>query len=625
MSEQDLTSIEILEAERFQRDGKLPQAETIYRRVLKDNPGHSEALRLLGLLAHQTGNHKQGINLIKQAIAAQPENVEAHFNLGIINLDQNLPEDAIMCFRLALEISPKNYSCLINLGNALLIAGHYDEAIKLSNRAIETDPNNVEALSNLGNALLKSNKLIEAMSVLRRTVLLRPNDGRLINNLGMVEQTIGLIEIASQTYAEALKVDPQCKKAEHNLLINLLNLPNQTPERLFEVRRNYGNKYNRNESYTKKFASRNADIKRKLRIGYLSSDFCAHPVGFNLLPLISNHDKEKMEIYIYHLDNKFDAISKIFKSRTDNWCTVIDQTDGEIAKQIENDEVDILVSLGGRFNLNRPTVTAFRAAPIQVSFHDCCTSGLSEVDFWLTDNFLHPEDTGELFTEKLHRIPVFYQYNPPEEFPKIKNLPAKENGFITFGCFNKPEKINDNVIALWSDILVSIPHSKLFLKYGGYFNDQGLVKYWQNKFSHFGIAKNRLIFSGISENREKHLAQYQNIDIALDPFPFNGATTTFEALAMGIPVITLKGKYFVDRTAAAILNAARLNNFIAHTDKEYIELARNLSTDIDILEGIRYGLREKLITSPLCQGKPYAQFIESAYQTMWRNWCSEYA
>ena len=624
MSEPDLTSIEILEAEKFQRDGKLPQAEKIYHRVLKDKPRHSEALRLLGLLAHQTGNHEQGINLVKQAIAAQPENVEAHFNLGIINLDQNLPEDAIMCFRLALEISPKNYSCLINLGNALLIAGHYDEAIKLSNRALETDPNNVEALSNLGNALLKSNNLIEAMSTLRRTVLLRPNDSHLINNLGMAEQTIGLIESANQTYGEAIKIDPQCKKAENNLLLNLLNLPNQTPKSLFEVRRFCGSKYDRKENYSKKFIGHKKGNNRKIRIGYLSSDFYAHPVGFNLLPLIRNHDKEKVEISLYYLDDKFDETSKIFKSHADHWHMVIGQTDEEIANKIKNDGIDILVSLAGRFNSNRPTVTAFRAAPIQVSFHDCSTSGLSEMDFWLTDNFLHPEDTEELFTEQLYRLPVLYQYTPPSDFPSVRSLPAKENGFITFGCFNKPQKINDYVIALWSDILASMPYSKLFLKYGGYFNDRALIKYWEDKFNPFGITEDRLIFCGISETRQEHLKHYQNIDIALDPFPFNGATTTFEALAMGVPVIALLGKNFVDRAAASILNAAHLNNFIAHSNKEYIELAKSLANNFDILEELRFKLREKLIGSPLCQGESYAQSIESTYQTMWKNLCSEY-
>jgi len=623
MGKQDLKSGEILEAENLHRSGNLAKAETIYRKVLHDNPEHSEVLRLLGLLAHQTGNSKQGMNLILQAIKAEPENVEAHFDLGIIKLDQNLVEDAINAFRVALSISPKNYSYLVNLGNALVIGEHFTEAIKQSNLALEIDPDNVEALSNLGNALLKSGKLTDAMSVFRRTVLLRPNDSHLLTNLGIVEQTIGLIESANQTYKEALKVDTHCKRAERNLLINTLNLPNQSSNNLFEIRRRYGMAYDKRSINNSKFAKRNKDINRKLRIGYLSSDLYAHPVGFNLLPLFSNHDKEKVEIFTYILDEKLDKISQKFRSHADHWHITSNQTDEQVAKKIEEDEIDILISLAGRFNLNQPTVTAFRVAPIQVSFHDCATSGLNEMDFWLTDDFLHPENTEELFTEKLYRLPVFYQYNPPDDFPPVSELPATQNGFITFGCFNKPQKINDHVIALWSDVLASIPHSKLFLKYGAYFDDQILVRHWQNKFAHFGITEDRLIFNGISKTREKHLKQYQHIDIALDPFPFNGATTTFEALAMGVPVITLEGQYFVDRVAASLLTAVELDKFVARTRKNYIDIAKDLTSNLKILEDLRCTLRERLSASLLCRGKPYAQSIENAYRDMWQSWCSK--
>ena len=306
----------IRQAEKLHQSGKLARAETIYRRVLRDNPNHSEALRLLGLLAHQTGNSQQGQNLILQAINSQPENIEAHFNLGIIQLDLNLAEKAIETFRSALLVSPMNYSCLVNLGNALGMAGHFSEAINKSKLALEIDPNNVEALSNLGYALSKSGKLTDAMSVLRRTILLRPNDSHLYNNLGIVEQEIGLIETANQTYEEALRIDPQCKKAERNLMLNTLNLPDQESERLFSIRRRYGKRYDRDNLVKDKFSNRNKDRNRKLRIGYLSSDFHAHPVGFNLLPLIINHDKETMEIFIYNLDEKLDNIRKKFKGRS---------------------------------------------------------------------------------------------------------------------------------------------------------------------------------------------------------------------------------------------------------------------------------------------------------------------
>ena len=612
----------IRQAEKLHQSGKLARAETIYRTVLREHPNHSEALRLLGLLAHQTGNSQQGQNLILQAINSQPENIEAHFNLGIIQLDLNLAEKAIEAFGSALLLSPKNYSCLVNLGNALGMAGHFSEAINKSNLALEIDPNNVEALSNLGYALSKSGQLTDAISVLRRTILLRPNDSHLYNNLGIVEQEIGLIESANQTYEEALRIDPQCEKAERNLLLNTLNLPDQEPERLFSIRRRYGKRHDRDDLDDNKFFSRNKDSNRKLRIGYLSSDFHAHPVGFNLLPLITNHDKKNVEIFIYNLDEKPDIIGKKFRSSADHWRIVSNKTDADIAQQIENDEIDILISLGGYFNLNRPSVAAYRAAPIQVSFHDCSTSGLTEMDFWLTDDFLHPENIQEQFTEKLYRLPLLYQYDPPIDFPSVSQLPAIQNGFVTFGCFNKPEKINDQVITLWAEILVSVPNSKLFLKYGTYFDDQVLVRYWENKFSQFGISENQLIFCGSSTTRERHLEQYRNIDIALDPFPFNGATTTFEALAMGVPTISLEGQHFIDRVSASLLSTVELGKFVAHSPQEYINISKDITFDLKSLQNLRLSLRERLSSSSLCQGNRYARSMETAYRYMWRTWGS---
>jgi protein O-GlcNAc transferase len=622
MGYQVFNSKEFTEAESLHRAGNLAKAETVYRKILKSDPEHGEALRLLGLLAHQAGHSKQAAQLISRAVKAQPENIEAHFNLGIINLDQGLPEYAVKAFEAALAIDPTNFSCLVNLGNALIAANRFEDAAEQSNRALEIDNNNVEALSNLGQALSKMGQLTKAMNALRRAVLCRPNDARLLNNLGNIEQTLGLLEHANQTFEQALTIDPKCKLAERNILINTLNLPHQSAGSLFEVHESYGEKYNRKNTAADKFAARDKDINRKLRVGYLSSDFHAHPVGYNVIPLISNHDHSEVEIFIYSECDISDEVSNQFRYHADHWYKTTDQSDAQVAKKIIDDEIDILVSLAGRFNLNRPTVTTFRAAPIQISYHDCATSGLAEMDYWLTDTSLHPANSPELFTEELYRLPTFYQFAPPVDFPNVSELPVDMNDFLTFGSFNKPEKINDHVIALWADVLASVPHSKLYLKYLDYFSDPALIHQWQNKFSHFGITEDRLIFNGNIENRENHLELYQHIDIALDPFPFNGATTTFEALSMGVPVITLEGKHFVDRVAGSLLAAIGLNEMIASSHKDYICAARTLAGNIEELRDLRQNLRPRLIKSPLCQAVPYAKSIEIAYREMWRRWCS---
>lgn len=618
-----LKTEELSAAENLHRAGDLAKAETVYRQVLENDPEHGEALRLLGLLAHQTGHTTQAINLLERAVKAQPDNVEALFNLGIMQLEQGTPKKAVAAFKSALEIAPDNFPCLVNMANALIAAGQFEDAVEQSKRALEIEVNSVEALSNLGQALSKSGKLSDAMSVLRRAVLHRPNDGRLLNNLGIVEQTVGLLDQANQTFEQALVVDPNCHLAERNLLINALNIPHQSSDSLYKIHQDFGRKYLEPLLNRRKFEARDRDINRRLRIGYLSSDFHAHPVGYNLLPLIQHHDRTDFEIYIYSESSVSDEMTDQFRSHADHWHSTIGQSDVQVANQIEADKLDILICLAGRFNLNRPTVAAHRAAPIQISYHDCATSGLTEMDYWLTDGSLNPEDTSELFTEELYRLPVFYQFSPTPDLPAVSKLPYDQNGLITFGCFNKPEKINDHVIALWSNVLSAIPHSRLFLKYRDYFQDPFLISHWQNKFSHFGITEDRLILTGNIDDREDHLALYNEVDIALDPFPFNGATTTHEAMVMGVPVIALWGNHFVDRVAGSLLQAVGLDQLVADTHRTYINAAQNLAENIDELRELRKTLRQRVIDSPICDGAQYAWNVEIAYREMWRRWCTK--
>jgi len=296
-------------------------------------------------------------------------------------------------------------------------------------------------------------------------------------------------------------------------------------------------------------------------------------------------------------------------------------SDEAVARKIEIDEIDILVCLAGRFNLNRPLVTTYRAAPLQISYHDCATSGLDEMDYWLTDELLHPSNTEEQFTEELHRLPVFYQYQPPEDFPDPGAPPSIDNGFVTFGCFNKPERITDQVIALWSDILAAVPDSRLYLKNRNYFSDRELKSAWQEKFIHFGILPDRLILGTGDDSRTDHLSLYRQIDIALDPFPFNGATTTFEALAMGVPVVALEGRHFVDRVGGTLLTQIGLPDLLATNFGHYLKIARNLAHDEYMLRHMRRELRQKLIDSPLCDNSAYALSVENAYRELWKKWC----
>jgi predicted O-linked N-acetylglucosamine transferase (SPINDLY family) len=283
----------------------------------------------------------------------------------------------------------------------------------------------------------------------------------------------------------------------------------------------------------------------------------------------------------------------------------------------------VLVSLAGRFDANRPLVCAYRAAPVQVSFHDGATSGLEEMDYWLTDDFLHPPDTKELFTEDLHRLPVLYQYPPIENAPTVESLPADQAGLVTFGCFNNPAKVNEDVMDLWAEILKSVSGSRLVLKYMTWYGQASLQDRVVERFRGQGIEPDRIEFEASPDTFAEHLGRLGDMDIALDPFPFNGATTTFQALWMGVPVVSLAGETFISRATGSILHHAGLGDLTVDTPEAYVACARDLAGNLEQLRTLRANLRERMATSPLCNASDYARSVENAYRDMWRKWCAQ--
>ena len=362
---------------------------------------------------------------------------------------------------------------------------------------------------------------------------------------------------------------------------------------------------------------------RRLRVGYLSSDFRNHPVGLVLLPLLSSHDRAEFEVFCYADVPRPDAMTERFRSTVDHWHTIVGKSDSEVAGMVRADAIDVLVCLAGHFDSNRPLVCAHRAAPVQVSFHDGATSGLEEMDYWLTDDFLHPPDTKEMFTEDLYRLPVFYQWLPIEEAPPVETLPADQAGFVTFGSFNNPAKVNEEVIGLWAEVLKSVPGSRLVLKYMNWYEQASLRDRLIDQFATGGIGSERLVFVAILDTINEHLGHYGEVDIALDPFPFNGATTTFQALWMGVPVVSLAGETFISRATGSILHHAGLGDLTVDTPEAYVACARNLAGDFERLRTLRKTLRERMATSPICNAPAHTRSVETAYRDMWRKWCAQ--
>jgi len=499
--------------------------------------------------------------------------------------------------------------------------GKFDEALREYQIVLEHAPQNTTSLNGIGQIHKRNGRFKQALEYLYKAFEINKDNTETLTNLGSTHQSVGDIDTATEYFSRVLELAPHAIFAEKCILFIILNNLNYTLNEFFKLHIDLRSRHDKPQFTNKYFKDRNKNPDKKIKMGYLSSDFRTHVVSLNILTLMSNHNHDQFEIFLYSHSKNDDLMTEALSDFSDHFKTVNTKNDEELAHLIEKDEIDILVTLAGRFDENRPLVATYRPAPIQVSFHDCATSGLAAMDYYLTDNIIHPPTTKEKFTEQLYRLPTYYQYPTHNGLPIINDSPVIKNGYITFCCFNKPEKIGEEVVELWARVLKAIPNSRLLLKYFGHYSEPLMYERTQKRFEAWGISEDRLILNAAIDNQVDHLALYHQADIALDPFPFNGATTTFEALNMGVPVITLQGDHFVSRVATSLVTHIGHPEFAAGSYEHYIEIAKNLTSNIDKLNLIRKNLREQLINSSLCDGIEYAKNIEMAFRDMWKTWC----
>ena len=428
-------------AREFMNQGRLDHAESLYREVLALEPDHAGALQNLGLIAYKTGHVAAAVTLMVRAVTTGGENPELLFNLANAKFATGASTAAVGHYRRAIQLEPSFLAALVNLSNTLLQMGDLADADKAARRALALHPASAEAHSNLGQVLLRRFQAGAAVRSMRRALEGAANKSEALTNLGAAMQLAGDVDGAMDCFRQALQMDPDCHLAERNMLFAMLNQPELSEHERFETHRSYGARHRNPRARRVRFSFIKNFAPKKLKIGYVSSDFRDHPVGRNLLPLIRNHDRSAFEIHLYAEEVVPDGISDEFRAAADSWTSTGPMTDAGLAERMRRDGINLAVFLAGRFNRNRPLVAAHRAAPVQISFHDCATSGLEEMDYWMTDALLHPDDSDERFTEILYRLPMFYQFTVPESPPATSPPPSAANGYVTFGCFNKIIKI----------------------------------------------------------------------------------------------------------------------------------------------------------------------------------------
>jgi predicted O-linked N-acetylglucosamine transferase (SPINDLY family) len=557
--------------------------------ITQEFPEHPFAWKVLAVVLKLTGRLSESLVPSQKSVLLEPKDSEAHNNLGIILQELGRLKEAEESFRKAIKIRPDYSEAHYNLGITLKGLGRLKEAEDCYRQAITLKPDYAEAHNNMGELLKQPGRLEEALVNYNKAIEIKIN------------------------YSEAY--------SNRNFCLNYSSFwsPLLIYKQHLEFEKQFGG-FKVESSLNLPFNKISGD---RLRIGYVSADFKIHSVAFFFEPLLNNHSSHIVETFCYYNNNVIDATTKRLMTTCDHWRPIFGINDQNVVNLIKEDKIDILVDLSGHTAGNRLLVFIQKPSPVQVTWLGYPnTTGLSSIDYRLTDIIADPiGEADELNSETLFRLPNGFQcYQGNEDIPVSKELPQKRLEKITFGSFNNISKITTTVIKTWSKILLAIPKSRLVLKLPKLDDNKS---YYHELFIQKGISRERVEFYQPTPSIEEHLSLYSTIDICLDPFPYNGATTTCEALWMGVPVITLLGNNHVGRVGASILTNIGLTNFIAHDIKAYVDLAVEMSANTKVIKELRAGLRERMQKAPLCDALSFAKDIEIAYQEMWIKYKSK--
>lgn len=636
------------------RQGQLDEAEQAYRQVLAYDPRHAGAMQLRGVVQMQRGNHEEAAKLIKRSLDFEPRNPQALSNLGNVLLELKRYDEAIATLRLAVEVQPNSADALGNLGRALRRRRYYSEAVEVYRKAVAAAPDRPGLHSALGVALTESGDHAGAVEAHKRALELAPDRAEFKNNLAHAHRLAGRAEEAERELREALVLKPD-EGELHLALGRIVNQNGRFDEaiELYRQARDNGAESTKFEialmffqnhvlendpaqsrvdaiAYAKRRSGNVVPFKdylndrnpdRPLRIGWVSADFKTHPVGRFLVAAFREIDQSKLIMHAYSQINlPNDPIYQQIRSVVPNWRPIDHLTDEEVAHLVRKDRIDVLIDLSGHTGGNRLGVFAYKPAPVAVTWLGYfATTGYEAIDYVLCNRWLLPESEEDQWVEKPWRLDdTHWCYTAPTVEVPVAPTPALEGGMFTFGSYNNFDKLNEPTIALWSRVLHAVPNSRLLLRSS--MQNPAVAKRMTDGFNAQGIDGDRLVIDTAPKPYEEHMKSYGLLDIALDPFPYNGGTTTTEALYMGVPVLTLHGDRFVAHLAETNLQSAGLVDWIAKDQDEFVAKAKAFAADLPALDELRQGMRARVLNSPLFDAPAFARELEKAFQGMYRKW-----
>ncbi|WP_126147271.1 tetratricopeptide repeat protein [Synechococcus elongatus] len=591
------------------------------------------------------GEYLKAIHYFKQAVRTKPDDDHYWYALGGAYHTQKKYRGARFCFEKSLAINPnqeelvyllceinyllgdhksvRKYSQLVDLSKSKNIEISYKIALSFKelgefDRAGEICAEIIEANDDFWKAKLLAAELLkmqgfvgEVRPLLLETLNQYPDLWKAWNELANCEMSLGNDEEALFAFSQAEKCAPDTEKAVFgsNYLFEFSS-GNRTPQAILQAHESWSEKYSaKNTNFSYKQKSEN----HKIHVAYLSADFRTHSVSHFIHGILESHSRENFFITLLS-NTEEDSRTKTFKELCDKWIDLKKINDDEAIHMLRDLNIDLLVELSGHTGRNKLPLISNRIAPVQISYIGYfATTGLTEMDYWITDSVIHPQNTKELSTEVIARLSRCYlAYVPPLASPHVSAAPVIDNQYITFGSFVDSRKISDYSIMLWSEILQRVPNSKILIKNKSCRSPIYCSEILE-KFVLCQIHKDRILFSRAQALQVDHLSMYGNIDIALDTYPASGCTTTAEALWMGVPVLTRLGDLMVSRNSASLLHALNLQDWIAETDEEYVEKGVQFAKSIDQLILLRQGMRERFIQSELYDSQDLTKHLEAFY------------
>ncbi|KAB8061996.1 tetratricopeptide repeat protein [Janthinobacterium sp. FT14W] len=564
--------------------------------------------------------HPLAVEVYRRALELDSGDSETHNHLGVALQELEQYDAATAAYERALALEPKNISALCNLGSTQQAQKQLEQAKQTYLAVLEIDPAFERAYFALGNCYVLMNEQLLALECYHKTLEINPDYRDAYVNISATFSNIGRIEEAIEACRKGLAVCPLWETLFSNYLFLLSHSTEIDPQALYAEHQRFSDTFETHIAKEHAGHSNVRDPLRTLKVGFVSGDLHNHPVPHFLIPILENiADSAKLSLYAYHNNPQNDDITKRLREVIPHWRQVEHLSDPDLGQLIRDDGIDILIDLSGHTGKNRLLMFAAKPAPVQVSWIGYpLTTGLQSIDYYLGDQFFTPPDElGDQFSEKLLLLPACVPFLPSKLAPAVQPAPVLTNGYITFGSFNRTNKINRQVIARWARVLRAVPDAKMIVAAMPKSEAPPQLAAW---FAEEGIAPERLTFEGRT-GMAQFMAIHHRIDICLDAFPYCGSTTTLHALWMGVPTLTTAGPTMPSRAGNMIMRQVELDDFVATDEDDFVRRSMAMAANPMLLGAYRFSMRHRLERSTLGKPKLITEGLENGLRIIWQRWC----